>query len=87
MLQGTELPQVVGDKLLRVSSFDKPRASVTHLKIAALLQELIVDRLDSVQETKAANWFYETWTGEHSSYTNASAGYVGTADANGTESR
>ncbi len=51
----------------------------TTLKIAALLQESIVDWLDSVEETKASKWFYEAWTGEH-----ASAEYVGTANANGT---
>ncbi len=58
------------------------------LKIAALLhwQESIVDWLESVMEDRAAKWFLATWTGEHGNYTNTSAGYVGTADANGPES-
>ncbi len=52
------------------------------LKIAALFQESIVDWLESV-----GKWFLATWTGEHGNYTNPSAGYVGTADAKGPESR
>ncbi len=56
------------------------------LKIAALIQESIVHEFDSVREPKASQsrWYLDTWTGEHGIVL---AGYVDTADANGTESR
>jgi hypothetical protein len=96
-LEETELPHLlsVGGKLLRASFFysDTSRASCTHSRDSGIapgidcgLVGLGRDWLDSVEETKASKWFYETWTGEHGNDTNASAENVGTANANGTVS-
>ncbi len=54
--------------------------------IAQLVQEEIVEWLKAVKEMRAAAWFEKTWTGEHGSHTNASAGYVGNNKASGCES-
>jgi hypothetical protein len=54
--------------------------------ISQLVQEEIVEWLKAVKEMRAAAWFEKTWTGEHGSHTNASAGYVGNNKASGFES-
>jgi hypothetical protein len=55
-------------------------------KITSLVQENIVEWLDSAREFRAASWFEEYWCGEKGNYTNATAGYVGNCVASGIES-
>jgi hypothetical protein len=56
------------------------------MDIAQMLQEAMVTWLYEVEEAKAATWFAENWTGEFGNYTNASAGHVGSNDAQHIES-
>jgi hypothetical protein len=56
------------------------------MDIACMIQEAMVTWLYDVEETKAAVWFALNWTGEFGNYTNASAGYVGSNDAQHIES-
>lgn len=55
--------------------------------MAKTIQIEIVDYLTEVKEDVAAAWFEEYWTGEHGNWTNAAAGYAGTNNAQGIESR
>ncbi len=42
--------------------------------------------MESKKEAVTANWFETYWTGEHSNYTNATAGYLGINKSAGIES-
>ena len=57
------------------------------IAITQKLQDLIEDWLrDELEETRAADWWRDYWTGEHGNYTNATAGYVGNNKSTGIES-
>ena len=49
--------------------------------ITVLLQSDMVEWLERVGESRAAQWFQDNWTWEHGNYTNATAGYVGNKKA------
>ena len=55
--------------------------------LAKIIQIEIVDYLTDIEEEVAAVWFDEYWTSEHGNWTNAAAGYAGTNNAQGIESR
>ena len=56
------------------------------MKVAKMIQSEIVKWLHEVRESRAALWFEENWTGEKGNYTLASAGFVGSNDAQHIES-
>ena len=56
------------------------------MKVAKMIQSEIVKWLHEIGESRAGVWFEENWTGDKGNYTLASAGFVGSNDAQHIES-